>query len=202
MQAYGVFAGSVRRQATVYAGLRRVQAADIVGHHRRRSRRRNLRAYVRAQIGARCAGVHTHKFQKPETRLAAVVPRCAGVRIHNCRPRCMTAAGEALCRLTACEIRRYRCRRRALSLACGGAKGGAVSQTCIHKRTLSLGKQTAARAGGGRKQTLSVVTGDDLDGIAHLRADGRLHTQAWCANGCRPQCATAADEPPRRSTGV
>jgi len=42
-----------------------------------------------------------------------------------------------------------------------------------------LGKQTAARAGGGRKQTLSVVAGDDLDEIAHLRADGRLHTQAW-----------------------
>lgn len=108
MQAYGVFAGSVRRQATVYAGLRRVQAADIVGHHRRRSRRRNLRAYVRAQIGARCAGVHTHKFQKPEKRLAAVVPRCAGVRIHKCRPRCMTAAGGVPCGLIACEIRRYR----------------------------------------------------------------------------------------------
>lgn len=27
MQAYGVFAGSVRRQAAVYAGLRRAQAA-------------------------------------------------------------------------------------------------------------------------------------------------------------------------------
>ncbi len=119
-----------------------------------------------------------HKFQKPEKRLAAIVPRCADVRIHKCRPRCMTAAGEALCGLTACEIRRYRRRRRALSLACGGAKGGAVSQSCAHKRTSSLGKQTAARAGGGRKQTLSAITGDDLDKIAHLRADGRLHTQA------------------------
>ena len=26
---------------------------------------------------------------------------------------------------------------------------------------------------------LSVATGDDLDKIAHLRAEGRLHTQAW-----------------------
>lgn len=155
-----------------------------------------------ARKWGRGAQACVHKFQKPEKRLAAVVPRCADVRIHKCRPRCMTAAGEALCRLTACEIRRYRCRRRALSPACGGAKGGAVSQTCIRKRTLSLGKQTAARAGGGRKQTLSAITGDDLDKIAHLRADGRLHTQAWCANECRPQCATAADEPPRRSTGV
>lgn len=88
MQAYGVFAGSVRRQAAVYAGLRRAQAAEIVGHDRRRARR-NLRAYVRAQMEPRCAGVRTHKFQKPEKRLAAVVPRCAGVRIHKCRPRCM-----------------------------------------------------------------------------------------------------------------
>ena len=58
---------------------------------------------------ARCAGVRTHKFQKPEKRLAAVVPRCAG----KCRPRCAIAAVKALCRLTACEIKRYRCRRRA-----------------------------------------------------------------------------------------
>lgn len=103
-----VYAGlrCVRRQAAVYAGLRRVQAADIIGYDRRRARR-NLRAYVRAQMRARCAGVHTHKFQKPEKRLAAVVPRCAG----KCRPRCMTAAGKALCGLTAGEIRRYRRRR-------------------------------------------------------------------------------------------
>ena len=104
-----------------------------------------------ARKWGRGAQACVHKFQKPEKRLAAVVPRCADVRIHKCRPRCMTAAGEALCRLTACEIRRYRCRRRALSPACGGAKGGAVSQTCIRKRTLSLGKQTAARAGESRR---------------------------------------------------
>lgn len=58
MQDYGVFAGSVRRQAAVYADLRRVQAADIIGYDRRRARR-NLRAYVRAQMGPRCAGVRT-----------------------------------------------------------------------------------------------------------------------------------------------
>ena len=97
----------VRRQAAVYADLRRAQAADIVGHDLRRARR-NLRAYVRAQMGPRCAGVRTHKFQKPEKRLAAVVLRCAGVRIHKCRPRCMTAAGGVPCGLIACEIRRYR----------------------------------------------------------------------------------------------
>ena len=64
-------------------------------------------------MGPRCAGMRTHKFQKPEKRLAAVVPRCAGVRIHKCRPRCVTATGGALCGLTTCEIRRYRRRRRA-----------------------------------------------------------------------------------------
>ena len=61
-----------------------------------------------AQMGPRCAGMRTHKFQKPEKRLAAVVLRCAGVRIHKCRPRCMTAAGGVPCGLIACEIRRYR----------------------------------------------------------------------------------------------
>ena len=101
-----------RKQEAVYAGLRCVRrqcaqaggcicrlaasaSSKIIGHHRRRARR--------------CAGVRTHKFQKPEKRLAAVVPRCAG----KCRPRCAIAAVKALCRLTACEIKRYRCRRRA-----------------------------------------------------------------------------------------
>lgn len=47
-----------RKQAAVYAGLRRAQAADIIGHDRRRARR-NLRAYVRTQMGPRCAGMRT-----------------------------------------------------------------------------------------------------------------------------------------------
>ncbi len=64
------------------------------------------------------------------------------------------------------------------------------------------GRRSTVRTHSVRNQALSVVTGDNLDEIAHLRADGRLHTQAWCANGCSPRCATAADEPPRKSTGV
>lgn len=196
MQAYGVFAGSVRRQATVYAGLRRVPAADIIGRHRRRARR-NLRAYVRANWGAvrRRAYTQIPKAGEASRRRRAAVRRQMPPSVRDCGRQS--------------TVRAYSVRNQALSVspqsvsqACGGAKGGAVSQTCAHKRTLSLGKQTAARDGGGQKQTLSVVTGDDLDEIAHLRADGRLHTQAWCANGYRPRCVTAADEPPRKSTGV
>lgn len=147
---------------------------------------------------ARCAGVRTHKFQKPEKRLAAVVPRCAG----KCRPRCAIAAVKALCRLTACEIKRYRCRRRAFRWLAEALKEALCRRTAHTNERHPWASKPLRRAGGGRKQTLSAITGDDLDKIAHLRADGRLHTQAWCANGCRPQCATAADEPPRRSTGV
>ena len=201
MQAYGVFAGSVRRQATVYAGLRRVPAADIIGRHRRRARR-NLRAYVRANWGAvrRRAYTQIPKAGEASRRRRAAVRRRAYTQmppsVHDCGRRS--------------TVRTYSVRNQALSMSPAERfrwlaevlKEALCAQSCAHKWTSSLGKQTAARAGSRRKQTLSVVTGDDLDKIAHLRADGRLHTQAWCANGCRPQCATAADEPPRKSTGV
>ena len=115
-----------RRQAAVYAGLTVCSQAVCAGRRLYMQTCGGRKQQTSSAItggdrgggicglmcahkwGPRCAGMRTHKFQKPEKRLAAVVPRCADVRIHKCRPRCMTAAGGALCRLTACEIRRYR----------------------------------------------------------------------------------------------
>ena len=121
----------VRRQAAVYADLRRAQAADIVGHDLRRARR-NLRAYVRANGATMRRHAYTQipKAGEASRRRRAAVRRRAYTQmppsVHDCGRRS--------------TVRTHSVRNQALSAsslsvsqACGGAKGGAVSQSCAHK---------------------------------------------------------------------
>ena len=77
-----------RKQAAVYAGLRRAQAAKSS-------------AITGGDRGGGICGL----------KCARKWGRSAQACVHTNAPRCMTAAGKALCGLTACGIRRYRRRR-------------------------------------------------------------------------------------------
>ena len=205
------------KQAAVYAGLRCVRrqcaqaggcicrlAASASSRHRRPSPAESAAEF--AGLCARKLGrgaqacIHTNS----KSRRSVSPPSCRGAQtcVHT-----NAALGARL--RQAATVRAYSVRNQALSMspqsasqACGGAKGGAVSQTCIHKRTLSLSKQTAARAGGGRIRRYRSSPAMIWTKLRIYERTGDCIRRLGYANGCRPQCATAADEPPRRFTDV
>ena len=209
----------VRKQAAVYAGLRCVRrqcaqaggcicrlAAGASSRHHRPSPAEIAAAEfaglcARANWGAVCRRTYTQipKAGEASRRRRATVRRRAYTQMP---PSVHAAAGEALCRLTACEIRCYRCRRRAFRRL-----AEVLKEALCRRPVYTNGRYPwqANRCAGRRRAK--------IDAIGHQRrcfgqncafASGRATAYAGCvrANGYRPRCATAADEPPRRSTGV
>ena len=155
---------------------------------------------ARANWGAVCR----HAYINSKSRRSVSPPSCRGAQA------CVyTNAALGACCGRRSTVQAYSVRNQALSMspqsvsqACGGAKGGAVSQTCIHKRTLSLASKPLRGPAAGENRCYRSSTAMLWTKLRIYERTGDCIRRLEYANGCRPRCATAADEPPQRSTGV
>lgn len=76
MQAYGVFAGSVRRQAAVYAGLRRAASS----RHHRPSPAESAAEFAGLCARANGAAVRRHAYINSKSRRSVSPPSCRGAQ--------------------------------------------------------------------------------------------------------------------------